>query len=240
MNAIFPVLDARDDNEAVQSFNELITEFIQSERAAFKADIEKNSELQAELPAKLSKNNLAIDYSSVFVRSKKNRILSVRFSRQRYIGGMAHPTLTHHTINYDFTHHHVLELSTLFKADSNYLIVLSGIVSDSLAKKLKGDFDKEGAAPNVDNFKQWNLKSDGILFTFEEGQVAPRVYGAQTVLVPYKTIPGLLAEDTIVAHCANRKSHCLSSSLSTGGFLDEASLSAPSMRKKALEPSAAA
>lgn len=239
MNAIFPVLDTQDDNETVKNFNDLIADFIKSERADFKSEIEKNSAAQATMPVKLRKNNLYIDYSSTFVRSKKNRVLSIRFSMQRFMGGMAHPALTHHTINYDFTNDAVLELSSLFKSDSNYLEVLSGIVSDSLAKKLKNAFDKQGALPNEDNFKHWNLKSDGILFTFEEGQVAPRVYGAQTVLVPYKAIPGLFAEDAIIAHCANRKAHCLSSSLVTGGFLDEASLSTSSTHKKALQSSAA-
>ena len=63
----------------------------------------------------------------------------------------------------------------------------------------------------------------GLFFTFDAGQVAPRVFGAQTVMVPYKIMTGLLSRDTVIANCVNRKARCLTSHLLTGGFLDEAS-----------------
>lgn len=227
INSIFPALSSDDgDDEIVDNFNTLITDFVQSERMAFQEEIKKNNDAQKTLPLKLRKNNFYLDYASAFVRSKKIKVLSIRFIIQRYIGGMAHPSLAHYSINYDLTTGKALELESLFKPDSDYLVVLSGIVSDSLAKKLKTNFDKEGVKPHLDTFAIWNIRSEGILFTFDEGRVAPRVYGAQTVLVPYRSIPGLLSEDTIVSHCANKKSRCLASNLLTGGFLDEVTVSA--------------
>lgn len=225
INTIFPSLSTQGDEDTVSNFNALIRDFLQSERADFKTLIKENQNLQTNLPKKLQKNDLFIDYSSIVVRSKKTHILSIRFKIQRYLGGMAHPELQHHTFNYDLLSDTEIELSSLFKPDSHYLTLISEIVNDSLSKKLNGNFDRKGIEPILENFKNWNIKSQGLLFTFDEGQVGPRVYGAQTVLVPYKSIPGLLAENTVIAHCVNRKSRCLSSNLATGGFLDEANAS---------------
>lgn len=226
INTIYPVLSAEeDDNQTVNNFDDLIDEFLQNERSLFRQLVEENKATQIKLPAKLQKNNLMIDYSSAFIRSNNNksRILSVKFTIQNYIGGMAHPSVKHYTINYDLNNGKVIELSSLFK-DNNYLDVISGIVADSLIKKLKDNFDKSGVAPNASNFSRWNIRAEGLLFTFDEGQVAPRVFGAQSVLVPFKLITGLLSDETIISHCLNRKSRCLASGLLTGGFLDEASL----------------
>lgn len=233
VKAVFPALEADGDNDAVDEFNTFIDAFIKAERTDFQADIKQNAAMQATLPKKLQKNQLYIDYSSALVRSKKQKILSVRFTVQRYMGGMAHPTNTYHSINYDLVNGQALELSSLFKPDSQYLEVLSGIVSDVLAKRLKDHFDSKSISPTSEHFAKWNLKSDGLLFTFDEGEVAPRVYGAQTVLVRYQSIIGLLAEDSIVSQCANKKSRCLASSVLMGGFSDEGSITSAAYQSQA-------
>jgi hypothetical protein len=51
----------------------------------------------------------------------------------------------------------------------------------------------EGTKPEANNFRNWNLEEDGILITFEEYQVAPYVYGAQEVEIPYSVLKSYLS-----------------------------------------------
>ena len=81
---------------------------------------------------------------------------------------------------------------------------------------------EEGTAPTADNYKSWNINPQGILITFDAGQVAPRVYGTLAVLVPYAELTNILAPDTGVDACIKNPKKCRRNNVLTGGFLDQA------------------
>lgn len=204
-------------------FNRITRDIIQQEVLAFKNQVNKTQKFQNNLPSSRIKNDFYIDYDTSVIKSNKNHIISLRFSMQGYNAGMAHPYHYHRVLNYDLEEKQVIELSDLFLPDSNYLDVLSnytrGVLSTRLTNK---EMVNKGTEATAENFKNWNIKPNGLLITFEEYQVAPYVNGAQTVLVPYSVLKRVISNHSPIAWCVNHKRGCRSNNLLTGGFIDEA------------------
>ena len=174
------------------------------------------------MPASIpKKNNLYLDYAASVITSGDHHLISLRFSIQSYIAGMAHPTHHHRVINYDLDAGDVIELNDLFQANVDYLNVISHYVSQVLSRHLSNQAMLTiGIAPQAENFKNWNIKPNGILFTFDEYQVAPYAEGMQTVLVPYAILKPLMSADSPLLNCVRHPKRCRNSNLLTGGFID--------------------
>lgn len=223
VKSVYPQLEGDVDSDYLTRFNELVTDLIKQEVAAFQKSMEQNQKGLTITPSTKTRNNLYVDYDSSVVKSDQDHLLSVRFSFQGYLTGMAHPFHYHRVLNYDIDSGQKIELDELFIPGSNYLEILSDYVRETLGKSLD---DKkmlaQGTTPTADNFKFWNIKPNGLLFTFDEYQVAPYVFGAQTVLVPYSVLKDVLAPESIIAGCVKQKKKCARNNLLTGGFIDEA------------------
>lgn len=223
VKSVYPQLEGDVDSEYLTRFNELVTDLIKQEIAAFQKSAEQNQKGLTVTPSTKIRNNLYVDYDSSVIKSDQDHLLSVRFSFQGYLTGMAHPFHYHRVLNYDIDSGQKIELDELFIPGSNYLEVISDYVRETLSKSLE---DKkmiaQGTAPTAENFKFWNIKPNGLLFTFDEYQVAPYVFGAQTVLVPYSVLKDVLAPEAIIAGCVKQKKKCARNNLLTGGFIDEA------------------
>jgi hypothetical protein len=136
---------------------------------------------------------------------------------------MAHPYHHHFVLNYDLNNNEKINLDDLFSPDADYLPVLSSYTSSVLNRRLRDkQMIADGTAPKPENFKNWNIKPNGLLFTFDEYQVAPYVNGAQTVLVPYSILKKMIDPDSLIANCVTNKKRCSRSNVLTGGFIDEA------------------
>jgi hypothetical protein len=44
---------------------------------------------------------------------------------------------------------------------------------------------KEGAGAKAENFENWNLTKKGLMFTFNQYQIAPYAAGGSQVIIPY-------------------------------------------------------
>jgi hypothetical protein len=220
---VYPKIDSETQDDNIDDFNSVVKDLTDELAADYKKQVADLKDVQASMSKSELHNNLTIDFDSSTVNANEAPIISVRFSAQGYVAGMVHPFHTYRVVNYDLDGGEQLELSDLFKADSNYLEVLSEYSRHVLSRKLA---DKkmvlEGTEPKPENFKNWNIKPYGLMLTFDEYQVAPYVNGPQTVLIPYSAIKGILAPGTALADCLKHQKRCFRNRLLTGGFIDEA------------------
>ncbi len=221
---VFPQLTAETPNENVDEFNDLVAEIIENAVAEFKLEASNNQIISKNIPKSALKNNLYIDFSTSFLQSGKYPIISIRFNIQGDIIGQAHGFHKHVTLNFDLKNGEELSLSDLFKENSDYLKIIADYTNGVLSKAPAANKEliDNGTKPTEDNFLRWNVKPNGLLFTFEEYQVAPYSSGAQTVLVPYAILNDVIDIDSPINGCVTHKTRCLNSSLLTGGFIDEA------------------
>lgn len=219
---IYPVLQSPTDNPYVNSFNQEVNNLVQQETGEFKDKVLEFKK-SGDSHKVGNKNNFYIDYDTSMMHAGRVPILSVRFTFQGYIGGMAHPYHYHRVLNFDMMNGERLEMSGLFKPDSNYLSLISLYCKTVLSKRF-GDTDMvtTGTLPTMDNFKLWNLKPRGLLITFDEYQVAPYVNGAQSVLIPYSVLKAIISPVSPIAACLRNRYRCLENNFLTGGFIDEA------------------
>lgn len=224
VKAVYPQLETdRDMIDGINTFNETVTDLIEKEIEQYKSVVAANESTQKTDTKEDAKNNLYIDYDTSTIKSDHDHILSVRFSMQGYVTGIQHPYHYHRSVNYDLDANQQIELADLFNSDADYLKRLSDYTSAELARRFPNkSLIAQGTTADEDNFKIWNIKPEGILITFENYQVAPNVYGTQTVLVPFSALKDILAPDSLIAGCVNHKKRCLQNNVLTGGFMEVA------------------
>lgn len=223
IKSVYPQLASETDHDGVAQFNDIALQIVNDEIAQFRNRVKDSADAQKKIPKDKIANNLYIDYNTSFIRAKKNHILSIRFTVQGIISGNGKPYHTHRVLNYNLDTNQNLTLSDLFLPGSNYLDALSNYTRGVLNRRLHNDGRiPDGTSSSPDNFANWNIKSNGIVITFDTGKVASNTNGTQTVLVPYAAVSDLLAPDSPISDCIKHASRCKSSNLLTGGFIDEA------------------
>lgn len=176
------------ENEAVARFNALSDQIVQVEIANFR----ENSLSQASDPPIASGSFFDATYDLVY---QNGNLWSLKFDFLGYSDGAAHPYHYSKTLNYDLERRMQLSLDDLFLANSEYLQALSDYCITELSQRDIG-FDgafSAGAEPTPENYRNWNIASDGLLITFDEYQVASYAAGPQTVVVPYDALRAWIA-----------------------------------------------
>ncbi len=236
IKTIYPrlVSDDQKHDETVDAFNLMVQTILQDEVDQFTKQVADNQPYEKNLPKGTDwKNEMTIDFDSSTVNTTDNPLISVRFSIEGYTAGMAHPYHRHRVLNFNLGNGQTVELADLFQPSANYLQILADYSRKILVKRLKELNDpqkiEQGIAPMADNYKNWNLNPDGLLITFDEIQVAPYVYGAQKVLVPYAILIPIMAPNSPIAECLKRQKKCLNNHLLTGGFMEEAATQSTSV-----------
>lgn len=140
------------------------------------------------------KYELSIDYN---VNRFSSEIVSFKFDVYMYTGG-AHTIHEIYTKTYNLESEKELILSDLFKEDSEYLDVISNlsyeqlVQSDRLGDLFIEDWVQEGTSPQEENFKNFALNENSIIFFFPTLQVGPWVAGEQYVEFEFTEIESLL------------------------------------------------
>lgn len=228
VKSVFPQLEG--DIQSIDNFNQLVNKLVEDEISDFKNQVTLS---QAQIANTKLRNNLFIDFDSSVIKSNDSHILSFRFVFQGYIGGKKHPYHYHRVLNYDLENDEKIELSDLFRPGEDYLVVLSNYTRKALFKRLEDtEMILVGTGPHEENFRNWNIKPNGLLITFDDYQVAPSSNGAQTVLVPYAILKPLVSSDSPIAGCIKNRKKCARTNLLTGGFIDEV----VNMRHRGLNP----
>jgi hypothetical protein len=201
----------------IDAFNQAVTKVIHEEITAFKQQVADAQTYQHTLDKAKVKNRLSVDYSSAIINLEEKPLISIRFIIQGYATGMAHPYRRYRVVNFDIDAGSDIQLSELFKPDSNYMEVITNSAKNDLDKMLRAK--SIISSPTAENMTNWNLNLNGIRITFDPATVAPAVYGTQTVLIPYSTLKDPASS---LGQCLKHRSRCMRDHLLTGGFIDEA------------------
>jgi len=127
-------------------------------------------------------------------------ILSTRMKVFSSIAGAAHPITIIYPFNYSTTSIGLLvSISDLFLANSDYLNYISSYsIADLRAYAQKEGYNNiddmitQGASPDIKNFDAWNITVDSLVITFNPYQVAPYVFGIQTVSIPLSNMINMI------------------------------------------------
>ena len=136
---------------------------------------------------------LALDVSYT-ITPYTDSISSILFTIYEYTGG-AHGNTTFQSFVFDTANQRVLTLGDVIEA-SLPEAAIAGLVQDQLREKL-GDMTDEqwildGTSPTPENYANWILTVDGLVFTFPPYQVAAYAAGPQEVTIPWSALEGTL------------------------------------------------
>jgi len=186
ISAKTPML-AGSENPHVRAFNKAVAELIQHEIEYFRKNV------LAQMSAQPISSGSSFDAQYTII-SQRAGIWSLKFGFSGYADGAAHPYHYSLTFNYDLEQGKKLSMDELFPADTDYLISISKYCIAELSKRDIGFYGgfQDGAEPIAENYRNWNIASDGLLITFDEYQVAPYAVGPQTITIPYGELKSLI------------------------------------------------
>ncbi|HMB22087.1 MAG TPA: RsiV family protein [Anaerolineales bacterium] len=185
IKAQVPALDGNPDPRVI-NFNTAMMNFVNMEINKFRKDV---SELAPAAYSVSPGSFLDVTYALTLQRSD---LWSFKFNFSGYFAGAAHPYLYSLTVNYDLGQGRELTLSDLFLPNSNYLEAISNHCTAELNKRDIGFATfPHGAEPASENYLNWNITTDGLMITFDEGMVAAYAAGPQTVVVPYSELQAI-------------------------------------------------
>ena len=175
------------EDARVKNFNQEVADLIQTEIKYFRENI--LSQMSDNPGATGSSFNA--QYTTIF---QSGSLWSLKFDFSGYEAGAAQPYYYSITFNYDLEQGKKLALDELFPSNSDYLKVISRHCIAELSKRDIGFYGgfQQGAEPTKDNYRNWNVTSDGLMITFDEYQVAPYVSGPQTIIIPYSELTAIV------------------------------------------------
>jgi hypothetical protein len=222
IKSVYPQLASETSREGVDIFNDLSLQIVKDEISRYRSLVKDSASHQNKMNKKTITNNLYIDYNTSYLKPARDHIISIRFSVQGFIGGKKQPYHEYVALNYNLDKEQKIELSDLFYPQSDYLNLISQYTYGVLQKRFPNNYRSSGAAPRAENYATFNIKPNGLLITFNEGEVAPSMFGAQTILIPYSTLSEIIPPDSPIGECLTHPSKCTRHNLLTGGFIDEA------------------
>ena len=193
----YPQISGKALPASAQKFNQQVAELVNQEIVRFKKFLKEDAVHMQTLPEDMKHNTLTIDYDIDVIHPNKQPVISVRLAAEGMQAGRAHPYHSYRTLNFDLSTGKVLALNDLFKPKTNYLKVFAKYSTQKLNQTLKEKFMiTNGTAPDIKNYKTWNIQPEGILITFDEYQVAPYVEGAQEVEIPFSELKNIIAPNS--------------------------------------------
>ena len=142
--------------------------------------------------------------SSLEIKGDASVIAGTIFSAQikefSAVIGMAHPNTIITSYNYCITSGGLLtDISGLFLHQSDYLKYISDYCKMDLKMNAErngytniNEMIETGVSPDVKNFSVWNLSEDMLNITFNAYQVAPYVFGIQSVSIPLSNMTNMI------------------------------------------------
>lgn len=176
---------AGSNDPRVLAFNQTIGALVQGDISSFKSGL-----TDLPNPPQIGVSTFDQRYTVIY---QGGDVWSIKFDINVYVDGAAHPGDFTHTLNYDFAHSKAVSMADLFMTDSNYLEFISKYCSTELTTREIG-FDPAtiGAEPTPENYRNWNITTEGLLVTFERGQVAAYAAPAQVVTIPYGELTSII------------------------------------------------
>lgn len=188
----YPEITGFKDSNIEKSVNEKIAKIVTDQVREFKKSA-------AETGSFVQDNNFmsGLDIRYEIAQANEN-IFSLSLQVSNFAAGAAHPSNYNLTFNYQpSSQSEEITLSDLFKADSNYLEILSRISREDLNNQFKNEselkeFINSGTEPLEENFKNFILKPSELVLVFDPYQVAPYAAGTRTVSISKDKIKDIL------------------------------------------------
>jgi peptidoglycan/xylan/chitin deacetylase (PgdA/CDA1 family) len=175
-----------------EEINKIINEFVQEHINKFKADAKEFFE-GSPPPGGFSswKYELNIDYN---VNRPSKDFVCFKFNINIFTGGGGIQFIE--TFSFNLETGKELTLKDVFEEKSDYLNLISELSIKQLTEKLfdsgkvektpfAEDWVKDGADPTEENFRNFSLKDNSIIFYFEKYQVVAGAFGQQQVEIPF-------------------------------------------------------
>jgi hypothetical protein len=127
-------------------------------------------------------------------------VRSVKLNLSDYTGG-AHPNLNFQTFTFDLANQKVLALTDIFQDGVNPWPTLAPIVEQDVTTQLGEAADpqwiQQGTGENPDNYQNFALTPDSLVFFFPPYQVVAYAYGPVTVNIPLAGLSSLLKPEFV-------------------------------------------
>ncbi|MBU3918830.1 RsiV family protein [Patescibacteria group bacterium] len=148
-------------------------------------------------------------YSALYInyqlKSLDNDLASIYFTISENLAGAAHPNNYNDSLSFDLQTNKKIELNDLFKnEEQEYLARLSELVRADLKSQFaQRDMNTEestlqsGTEPKAENFQNFNITTQGIVFNFGAYQIAAYAAGEFYSLIPYTQLQDILQEKFI-------------------------------------------
>jgi hypothetical protein len=183
----YPVFSST-DGYPVEGINQEVKSILNRQVDEFRKTIQEQEQIP-ELQA--YPNSLYIRYE---MRQNAEGLVSIYFPMSFYSQGAAHPLPFSETLTYDLKQNRRLELVDLFKPGTDYLSLLSQYSIEDL-KRQDVLMWEEGAQPQPENFKSWNITPEGLVITFDPYQVTAYAMGYQKVILPWHALADVLIQE---------------------------------------------
>lgn len=160
------------------------------------------AEMGGEAPVEGSDVGYSLDISNNTMIATDD-LVSFELTIYDYSGG-AHPNSYTRTLTYDVKSGKRMTLNELFKANSNYLKIISDYCITALKKQMRDTENgiepdeqmiQEGASAKSENFEAWNITRKGLVITFDPYQVGPYAAGPQVVVIPFSILKNIMKKD---------------------------------------------
>jgi hypothetical protein len=187
VSANYPVL-LGDDGTAAREFNRRVRALVLEDVTPY-LDPYPDAEKEQDPQWKDVEEFHDVSHKVVFA---SDEVVSVFFYIEGYRWGAAHSF--HHpvTFNFDLKAGRELKLAQLFKPGSDYLGTISRLCAEDLVRQREaghlngGGYSRpEDLEPKAKNFDAWVVTPGGLVFIFEEYEVAPYADGEPKVLIPF-------------------------------------------------------
>jgi len=148
-------------------------------------------------------------YSAFYINYKpkllRNNLASIYFTISENLAGAAHPNSYNHSLTFDLETNQKVELNDLFKVEEQeYLARLSELIrADLKAQFVERDMDSKGSTletgtePKMENFENFNITTQGIVFNFGSYQIAAYAAGEFYSLIEFSRLQDILQEKFI-------------------------------------------
>ncbi len=181
-----PVLSEMKDEKLQQSLNDRFRNLFLQRRDEMLAERE---EMAKELDEEDKDNpfadipySLASDYKVIY---NNNGLLSLYFDKYEFLGG-AHGMTYRIPCNIDLRDGSELELSDIFKPDSNYEDLIDKAIQAEIAKNPENYYEPEmGGFKGIEDDQTFTLQPGGITIYFQLSDIAPYAAGIPEFKIPF-------------------------------------------------------
>lgn len=136
-----------------------------------------------------------------------DKLLSIYLDGYSYGIGAAHSVQHSFTFNYDLKKGKLLKLSDIFKADTDYLQLISRYCTNDLTKRHGETFFRDALSPKAKNYQSWNVTDEGLKINFDACSVLACAEGQQTTVIPFAALKEVLNPHSPVILLADATVH---------------------------------